>query len=132
MRLIDAIDLFERAYEVWGLEMDGGETNLFMSMINDSKTILSLQDDDFGMILNCAVRYALGRKTYIPKVVCEFITSLLPYVNDRTLSCFDRDIEDHGKNFNFGEKHIDEPVWMKFHDAVVKELNKRRDRSGIT
>lgn len=26
-------------------------------------------DDDFGVICNCAVRYAVGRRTYMPSLV---------------------------------------------------------------
>ena len=39
MRLIDANALFDKAFEVWGTEVDGGETNLFMEMINNAPTI---------------------------------------------------------------------------------------------
>lgn len=33
-------------------------------------------DHDFGLILNCAVRYAIGRQTYMPSAVIAFITPL--------------------------------------------------------
>lgn len=39
MRLIDADALFDAAFEIWGDEADGGETNLFMEMINNAPTI---------------------------------------------------------------------------------------------
>lgn len=39
MRPIDADALFDKAFEVWGTEVDGGETNLFMEMINNAPTI---------------------------------------------------------------------------------------------
>lgn len=39
MRLIDADTLFDEAFRVWGTEADGGETNLFMEMINNAPTI---------------------------------------------------------------------------------------------
>ena len=39
MRPIDADALFDSAFKVWGTEADGGETNLFMEMINDAPTI---------------------------------------------------------------------------------------------
>lgn len=29
-------------------------------------------DDDFGAICNCAVRYAVGRRTYMPDLVLDF------------------------------------------------------------
>lgn len=31
-------------------------------------------NDDFGAICNCAVRYAVGRRTYMPDLVIDFIT----------------------------------------------------------
>lgn len=92
---------------------------------------VSFEDDDFGCILNCAVRYALGRQTYMPKTVVEFITPLIPHLNNRTLSCFDRDIVEHGKHWNFGHPDIDEPVWMRFHAAVVQELGTRNVTEGV-
>lgn len=39
MRLIDADALFDAAFKVWGDEVDAGETNLFMEMINNALTI---------------------------------------------------------------------------------------------
>lgn len=45
MRLIDADALWEEAFKVWGIETDGGETNLFMEMINNSPTISPTPND---------------------------------------------------------------------------------------
>lgn len=45
MRPIDADVLFDKAFEVWGTEADGGETNLFMEMINDAPTIAPPSND---------------------------------------------------------------------------------------
>ena len=40
---------------------------------------------DFESILLCAVRYAIGRRTYIPSRVIDYITPLLPYLSDNIL-----------------------------------------------
>lgn len=45
MRLIDADALFCAAFEIWGNEADGGETNLFMEMINHASTIAPPPND---------------------------------------------------------------------------------------
>ena len=45
MRLIDGDALFDDAFEVWGNEADGGETNLFMGMINNAPTIAPPPND---------------------------------------------------------------------------------------
>lgn len=39
MRLIDADALFERAFEIWGIEADASDTNVFMQAINDAPTV---------------------------------------------------------------------------------------------
>lgn len=86
---------------------------------------IDLMDDDFGCVLNCAVRYALGRRTYMPSLVCDYIKPLLPYLNNRTVWCFKQDIQDHKRlGFSYGDG-CDERTWMDFLDAVNKEYQSR-------
>ena len=95
-------------------------------MKKENKPKIDLANDDFGAILNCAVRYAIGRQTYMPSVVIGFITPLLPYLDNRTLWCFDQDITDQGRFENgYGDPQIDEPGWIRFHEDVKVELLKR-------
>jgi len=87
--------------------------------------------DDFGAVLNWAVRYCLGRETYAPSITIQFITPLIPHLSDKTLWCFDRDIEDHqkyGKSFGMD---CDERDWMRFWENVKAEI-KRRDEENAT
>lgn len=87
--------------------------------------VIDLKDDNFGCILNCAVRYAIGRQTYMPGLVIDFIRPLLPYLNDRTVYVFDQDVTERKYFGTYGDERIDEPYWMKFLEAV-KEEEKRR------
>ena len=86
-------------------------------------------DEDFGTILNCAVRYSIGRQTYMPKLVMDFIKPLLPYLTNRTLWCIEKDITG---SENYGDPNIDKPEWMRFLDAVRTELKRREDKNGKT
>ena len=86
---------------------------------------IDLQDDFFGTVLNCAVRYAIGRQTYMPSLVIDFIPPLIPYLNDKTLWCFDQDVTEARWTCGYGNPHIDEPGWMKFHEAVRSERTQR-------
>lgn len=86
---------------------------------------IDLNDNNFGAVLNCAVRYAIGRQTYVPSLVIDYITPLLPYLNNRTLWCFDQDITDAKYMGGYGDPVIDEPGWMRFHQAVRAERTKR-------
>lgn len=87
------------------------------------KPTISLADDDFGAILNCAVRYSLGRRSYMPKLVTGFITPLLPYLSDRTLGCFLRDL---GRTSDYGDPLIDQPVWELFGQHVIRAYEERK------
>lgn len=82
-------------------------------------------NDDFGAVLNCAVRYAIGRQTYMPSLVISFITPLIPHLNDKTLWCFDQDVTEAAYTGGYGDPRIDEPHWRKFHEAVRAERTKR-------
>lgn len=90
--------------------------------------VIDLQDDNFGMILNWAVRYSLGRMTYSPSATIRFIAPLLPYLNDRTLRCFDNDISERARQARNGRSFgmdFDKDMWMAFWMAVQKEITRR-------
>lgn len=55
---------------------------------------IDVKDDNFGAVLNCAVRYCLGRQTYMPRLVCDFIRPLLPELSNKAIWCFQKDIKD--------------------------------------
>lgn len=50
-------------------------------------------DDDFGCIINSALRYAIGRHTYMPSTVMRFIRRHLEVLDTRTISVMIEDIE---------------------------------------
>lgn len=83
-------------------------------------------DDDFGAICNCAVRYAVGRRTYMPGLVIDFITPHLSELTDKTLWCFQRDLYQRlDEWFDFGDE-FDLQNWMSFLENVDKEIKKRK------
>lgn len=89
---------------------------------------IDLDDDSFGAVLNCAVRYAIGRRSYMPGLVIEYITPLLPYLNNKTLWCFDQDVADARYTTGYGDPDIDEPKWLRFHERVRAERTKRGEQ----
>lgn len=90
--------------------------------------VVDISDNDFGCILNCAVRYSLGRQTYIPHTVIQYIRPILPHLTKRTLVCMERDIreaENYGSGY--GDEKIDKPVWLNFLQEVQIELSRREN-----
>lgn len=51
-------------------------------------------DEDFGCIINSALRYAIGRHTYMPGVVRDFIRKYKDVLDAKTLFVAIRDIDD--------------------------------------
>lgn len=83
------------------------------------------RDDDFGAVLNCAVRYCLGRRTYMPQLVTGYIVPLLPCLSYRTLAVFLQDIDSAD---DLGDPNIDEPKWKCFRASVAAQMEKTKVR----
>ena len=81
-------------------------------------------DDDFEIVIMSAVRYALGRQTYVPYSVISFITPILDKLSDKTLYVLERDIAEAS---SYGDEKIDKPEWMKFLENIRKERKKRHE-----
>lgn len=96
-------------------------------LTNKDRIIIDPFDDDFGTVLMCAVRYALGRCTYMPKLVIDFIKLYLPKLNDKTLWCFVKDIESAP---SLGHEEIDKPLWLCFLADVKAEQERRKTNEG--
>ena len=82
-------------------------------------------DDMFGEMMNWAVRYALGRRTYAASDTVLYLIPLVPKLSDKTLWCIQQDIL---CATNYGDP-FDEIQWMRLLDKVEAEI-KRRDDNG--
>lgn len=83
-------------------------------------------DDDLGSIFICAVRYCIGRATYMPHLVADFITPYIPHLNNRTLSVMIRDIQEAP---SYG-MDCDQKMWMTFLQKLQQEADRRKMRSS--
>lgn len=74
-------------------------------------------DDDFGCIINSALRYAIGRHTYMPGVVVDFIRKYINIIDTKTIDVAIKDIECELKRNNVG----DPEMWL----SLKRELEIR-------
>lgn len=79
-------------------------------------------DSDFGSLVICAIRYCIGRQTYMPGVITAYVKPILPYLDSGTLLCIKRDLEEAPY---FGDPLIDKPTWDHFKQAVDFECTNR-------
>lgn len=97
--------------------------------VETPKITIEANDDFFGAVLNCAVRYALGRRTYMPGLVIDQISKWLPLLSEKTLWCFEKDIASAERDEMLGDPNVDAPAWRSFLKLVQEERKKRRGRS---
>lgn len=79
-------------------------------------------DDHFGEIINYAVRYALGRRTYAASSTAAYVAILVPQLNDLTLRVLENDI---ASKRDLGDS-CDEEAWHRLLTIVRKERKERK------
>jgi len=84
-------------------------------------SILS-KNESFGVVLNCAVRYACGRQTYVPSIVMGYIESVLPEITNNQLLLMEQYIREQDY---YGDEKIDKPDWLDFLETLQAEIGRR-------
>ena len=83
--------------------------------------ISPIEIDEFGAVLNCAVRYCIGRATYMPGLVTDWIMgNCHGILNARTICVMKRDIDEARAGDGLGMA-CDVETWLKFRDWLEKE-----------
>ena len=86
---------------------------------------ISLTQEEFGILVTCATRYAIGRQSYMPYLVTGIVRPLLDRLDDKTLGCLIRDIEGAP---SLGDPEIDQSLWETLmHDAKREQVRRRTD-----
>ena len=79
------------------------------------------QIDFFGAVLNCAVRYCIGRMTYMPGLVTDWIMQHCHgLLTDKTLGVMKRDIDEAKARDGLG-MDCDVVTWERFRAWLEKE-----------
>lgn len=84
-------------------------------------------DDDFGCIINSALRYAICRHTYMPSVVVDFIRKYINILNAKTIAIAIDDI-----TRELEENNVDEPaMWIDLKKELGKRLVYLREKATV-
>lgn len=91
---------------------------------------IEISNDDFGAVVNCAIRYACGRHTYMPAIVIQFVSPLLPQLSPLTLMNMEKDIL---KVYPEGSAYNEEKAaWMELLQKVRAVMQERSIQSLAT
>jgi len=102
---------------------DEGKADLVLCPVN----WFSIEaDTDFSTIVGCALRYALGRYTYMPSTVKGFIERHIEAITENDLNVMISDIEDKMK-YNYNKEFPYKELWLELRDNLVVEMKKREE-----
>ena len=97
---------------------DGREFLLF-----PQEFLAPLCDNDFRLIVLSAMRYAMGRNTYMPLVVTDYIKRHIWLMEDKFLVLASNDIRRHFEDYGEHEPNLE--LWQNLLDELEAE---QRDR----
>lgn len=93
----------------------------------DAKPKIFPEDERFGEMMASAVRYALGRMSYIVGDTVGYIKPLVPYLSDKTLDVISTDIENHADFYDLGMEQ-DKEKWLDLYATIKAEIANRKEK----
>lgn len=82
------------------------------------------------LMLISAVRYALGRMSYIVGVTCEFVKTVKPRLSQECINIIIRDIEEELERYHRSGHLLgmecDERQWVKLRDFLKEEIENEK------
>ena len=104
--------------------------------MNDGKALLlfpqdllaPICDSDFRLILLSAMRYAMGRNTYMPAVVSDYIKRHIRFLDDKFLALAADDIRRHLEDY--AEHEPNSNLWQSLLGVLETEQRARATREA--
>lgn len=95
----------------------------------DERMKIDISQYDFGALCICALRYCMGRQTYMPGLVQEILKRNFQYLNDTDLDVLLDDKRFQARMHLYGsetDKVSWEKFWMELDEFVERRENERR------
>lgn len=89
-----------------------------------SKSI-KLEQENFGTLAICAIRYCQGRQTYMPSLVRDILKPHLKKLSDKDLNVMLDDCEFQERTNTYGDETIDKPGWLTWKEMLLAEKERR-------
>lgn len=86
---------------------------------------ISIDQEDFGTLCICALRYCHGRRTYMPSLVQEIIGGQLNELSDKTIKVMVDDCQ-FQRDMNLYGDECDKRDWLKWAQTVKDEFERRQ------
>ena len=90
---------------------------------------INLTTENFATLAICAIRYSMGRETYMPGLVRDIIRPHLADLDETDLNVMLQDSAEQRRYNNYGSSYIDKPGWLQWETELNME-KARRERGG--
>jgi hypothetical protein len=82
---------------------------------------------DFELMMISALRYAIGRYTYMPGITIDYIRYLIPQLSAKTLFIMKRDIDEEIERYQRIEHELYmDKEWQKLAEEIGIEYEKKK------
>ena len=89
-----------------------------------------IDQEDFGTLCICAIRYCQGRETYMPSLVRDIIRPHLSELSDKTIHVMVEDCNFQRRYDCYGDEEIDKPGWLEWEQELLMEQKRRTDEDA--
>lgn len=87
---------------------------------------MTISKHDFGLVAICAIRYCHGRKSYMPSLIQNICKEHIQDFTDKDLQVMLNDCDEQKRISNYGDDVIDRPGWLRWHQILLEERERRR------
>lgn len=87
---------------------------------------IKIDNEDFGALAICSIRYCHGRQTYMPELVRGIIRSHIDEVSDKDLQVMINDCESQALWGDYGSDY-DKQGWLEWKDFLINEQKRRKE-----
>lgn len=92
---------------------------------------LELNEVDLRCLLISAVRYAMGRQTYMPMAISGIIEGNLWQCSDNTLNAIANEIRDYATD-EMSLRDTELNLWLELRATILKHIGERREPDTTT
>ena len=83
--------------------------------------MIDIEKRDFGTLCLCAVRYSMGRRTYMPSLIQQIITDHLDDLEEEDIRLLLEEKREQERLNAYGD-NVDKYDWIKFWERLEKYL----------
>lgn len=87
---------------------------------------LELNETDLRCLLISAIRYAMGRQTYMPMAIAEIIERNLEQCSENTLESLADEIRDYAID-EMSLRDTELNIWLELRATILKHLGERNE-----